>query len=143
MQGQKLTREQQYLPVSAVSEILYCPRNFYYRVVEAAEDSNHHLLEGKLQEERRNERQSIVREGYRQERCICVASEKLGIIGVIDVLEQGNEIYPVEYKKGILKESLNDDIQVCAQAMALEEKLGHDITKGIFTIPSPMQGGKY
>ena len=121
---------QQQLPVSAVSEILYCPRNFYYRVVEGAKEFNAHLLLGRLQEESRNERAAISREDYRQDRSVMVASERLGLIGVLDAVEEGEEIYPVEYKKGALKESLNDDVQVCAQAMLLEEKLGRDIPRG-------------
>ncbi|ABO50153.1 CRISPR-associated protein, Cas1 family / CRISPR-associated exonuclease, Cas4 family [Desulforamulus reducens MI-1] len=130
MAEHNISNEQHYFPISSVAEILYCPRNFYYRVVEGAEDSNHHLLEGKLQEERRDERQRLVREGYRQDRSIHVSSEKLNLYGIVDIVEQGKEIYPVEYKKGFRKESLNDDVQVCAQAMALEEKLGQDINRG-------------
>lgn len=121
--------QQQYLPISAVAEILYCPRNFYYRVIEGAEDDNVHVLEGRLQEERRDQRVHVIREKYSQVRSIMVSSERLRLIGVIDAVEEGEEIYPIEYKKGILKENANDDVQVCAQAMVLEEKLNRDINR--------------
>ncbi|ACV63728.1 CRISPR-associated protein Cas1 [Desulfofarcimen acetoxidans DSM 771] len=119
-----------YLPVSAVAEILYCPRNFYYRIVEGAKEYNAHLLEGQLQEEKRNNRLAISREEYQQNKSVMVSSERLRLIGVLDAVEEGEDIYPVEYKKGELKESLNDDVQVCAQAMLLEEKLGREILRG-------------
>lgn len=127
---QAINGKRLYLPISAVAEIMYCPRNFYYRVVEGAEESNYHLLVGRLQEDERNERQSISRERCHQDRAVHVFSDRLGINGIIDVVEQGEEIYPVEYKKGLLKESLNDDVQVCAQGMALEEMLDRQINHG-------------
>ncbi|WP_238455554.1 CRISPR-associated endonuclease Cas4g/Cas1g [Desulfolucanica intricata] len=130
MEMLKTNNEHIYLPISAIAEILYCPRNFYYRVVEGAQDLNAHVLEGRLQEDRRNERTRVAREGYSQVRSVMISSEKLRLIGVVDVVEEDSEIYPVEYKKGSLKESLSDDVQVCAQAMVLEEKLGRDINRG-------------
>jgi len=36
-----------YLPVSSLAEIAYCPRNFYYRVIEQLDDYNVHTLRGK------------------------------------------------------------------------------------------------
>ncbi|OAT80403.1 CRISPR-associated endonuclease Cas4/Cas1 [Desulfotomaculum copahuensis] len=119
-----------YLPVSAVAEILYCPRNFYYRMVEGADDSNAHLLEGRLQEDRRNERERLVRETSLQIRSVTVSSERLHLLGVIDALEERGELYPVEYKKGVRRDNLNDDVQLCAQAMALEEHLGRELPRG-------------
>nr|WP_238480806.1 CRISPR-associated endonuclease Cas1 [Desulforadius tongensis] len=120
------------MPVSALAEILYCPRNFYYRVMEAAEDSNAHVLEGRLQEERRSSRERVIRENSLQVRSIMLASEKLGLIGVVDAVEERKTgvLYPVEYKKGKMGDNINDDVQLCAQAMLLEEKLGAGIERG-------------
>ncbi len=124
-------KEPIYLPVSAVAEILYCPRNFYYRVIEGAEDSNAHLLEGRLQEEKRERRGSVTRDSIKQARSIEITSEHLKLIGVVDCLEERDGYYyPVEYKKGTMKESLSDDVQLCAQAMMLEEKLSCCSEKG-------------
>ena len=54
-----VTRE--YLPASAVAEIAYCPRNFYYRIVEGLDDLNEHTVRGKLEEERRRKRAQVHR----------------------------------------------------------------------------------
>lgn len=124
--------EQLYLPVSSVAEILYCPRNFYYRVVEAAKDSNFHVLEGRLQEERRGSRERVLRENTLQVRSVMVSSEVLKLTGVVDAVEEQvtGALYPVEYKKGKHGHNVNDDVQLCAQAMLLEEKLGITIERG-------------
>ena len=124
------TEQLHYLPVSAVAEVLYCPRNFYYRVIEGIDDTNAHMLEGKLQEEKREQRQKITRDACIQVRSVKVASESLKLLGVVDCLEEKNAFYPVEYKKGLMKNSLSDDVQLCAQAMILEEKLNCVIEKG-------------
>lgn len=118
------------LPISAVAEILFCPRNFYYRMVEQVQDDNEHTVEGKLQDERRSTRRTQVRPGLIQTREIHVACDRLGLVGVVDVVEDSGEVTPIEYKKGPLRESANDDVQLCAQAMALEEMMGCEITHG-------------
>ncbi|KJS21404.1 MAG: hypothetical protein VR72_10895 [Clostridiaceae bacterium BRH_c20a] len=126
------------LPISAVAEILYCPRNFYYRVVEQAQDYNEHTLEGKFQEERREERSVQWRSDRKQHRKIYLDSELYKIAGTLDVVEEKEGlIYPVEYKKGELRNNLNDDVQVCCQALLLEEYLNQEINQGyIFYVES-------
>ena len=79
------------IPVSAVAEVLYCPRNFYYRVVEGAEDTNAHVLQGKLEEERRNSRKSLSRTDYRQSRGLFLTSDYLPLTGVVDVVEEKDD----------------------------------------------------
>jgi len=119
------------LPISAVAEILYCPRNFYYRVVEQAQDYNEHTLEGKFQEERREERAVQWRPDRKQFRKIYLDSELYKIAGTLDVVEEKDDfIYPVEFKKGDLRNNLNDDVQVCCQALLLEEYLNREINQG-------------
>lgn len=123
--------EQYKLPVSSVAEVLYCPRNFYYRVVEQTEEYNQHLLEGKFQEELREERNTQIRSDRKQYRNIYLDSEHYKIVGIIDVVEEKDGIiYPVENKKGSRRDNLNDDVQVCLQALLLEEYLQRDLTHG-------------
>jgi CRISPR-associated exonuclease Cas4 len=74
-------------------------------------------------------------EGYREElwqiRAIWLHSEKYGLIGKADLIEaESGEFYPVEYKRGKKGEWDNDALQVCAQALCLEEMTGKTITKG-------------
>ncbi|MGI6225898.1 MAG: CRISPR-associated endonuclease Cas4g/Cas1g [Peptococcales bacterium] len=119
------------LPISAIAEILYCPRNFYYRVVEQAQDYNEHTLEGKYQEKHREERPTQWRTDRKQYRKIYLDSEFYKIAGILDVVEEKEDlIYPVEFKKGYLRNNLNDDVQVCCQALLLEEYLKREIDKG-------------
>lgn len=119
------------IPVSAIAAYLYCPRNAYYRLVEGANDSNHFLTEGKLQEERREEITSINRSDIKQQRQVRLESEYYGLVGEIDIVEEKNDLcYPVEYKRGIYKEAVNDDVQLCCQVLLLEEAMGTDIPSG-------------
>jgi CRISPR-associated protein Cas1 len=118
------------LPVSLVSEIIFCPRNFYYRACEGAEGINKFVLEGSLQDEKRKERERVRAQEKIQIREVSLSSEKLGIIGVLDAVEENGELYPIEYKRGELKESLHDKVQLCLEAMLLEEPLGKSIQYG-------------
>ena len=119
------------LPVSVVAEALYCPRNLYYRMIEGAEDTNHHLLEGRMLEEFREDRNSQSRLGVKQGRRLTLASEHYGITSVLDIVEENdNQLYPVEYKKGKDREDVNDDVQVCCQALLMEEHFSIDIPTG-------------
>lgn len=116
------------LPVSAVAEFSYCPRNFYYRMVEGADEKNAAMLEGALQEQAREERSRQIRGDAVQVRQIRIASQYYGLTAELDVVEELEGFcYPVEYKRGEYKESVSDDIQVCCQAMLLEENLGRDV----------------
>ncbi|HQE24068.1 MAG: CRISPR-associated endonuclease Cas4g/Cas1g [Bacillota bacterium] len=119
------------IPVSAVAELLYCPRNFYYRVLEGAEETNKHVTQGKVEEERRDAYARLARPEYTQYRRIHLTSEKLGLSGILDVVEErAGEIYPVEFKTGTTKDKLNDAVQLCCQALLLEEHLGTHLEKG-------------
>ena len=53
-------------------------------------------------------------------------SDSLGLIGKCDVVEfwPDGTVYPVEYKHGPRRAWINDDVQLAAQAMCLEEMLG-------------------
>lgn len=76
--------------------------------------------------------QVTTREGARAEYTLPVWSERIGLIGKCDVVEfwpDGN-IYPVEYKHGERKKRLNDDLQLVAQALCLEEMTGKTILHG-------------
>lgn len=119
------------LPISHVAEIQFCERNFYYRMVEQAEDVNEHVLQGRWEEEKRAGRETVRRESGLQTRGVMVHSIRLGIIGVIDVLEEsGERAAVVEFKKGALRENANDDVQLCAQAMAWEDMTGGEMECG-------------
>ena len=55
----------------------------------------------------------------------------MGLIGKADVVEfHGETPYPVEYKSGRLHQYVNDDLQLCAQAICLEEMTGKAVPRG-------------
>jgi len=121
----------EYLPISSIAEILYCPRNFYYRTVMMADEKNNHVLEGKWQEQARDEVKKKVRPTGLQTRKVYLTSDNLGLVGVLDTIEEnGQDIYPIEFKKGIVNDQLNDRVQLCLQALLLEENLRASIDRG-------------
>lgn len=90
---------------------------------------NEHVEEGKLKHQRvdqpmqdRSERDKLVsRRQY-------LASEKLGVSGFADVIEEEEGVlYPVEYKKGRTGNWLNDKVQLCLEGMLLEEAMGKPV----------------
>lgn len=71
------------------------------------------------------------RDGVRTLRAVLVASEQLGLHGVADVVEMHDaKPYPVEYKRGRPKSHRADEVQLCAQAMCLEEMTKIPIHEG-------------
>lgn len=69
-------------------------------------------------------------------RSVKVVSYELGLSGICDVVEirctedGGLSVFPLEYKHGSPKRSDCDRVQLCAQAMALEEMFGISVTSG-------------
>ncbi len=72
------------------------------------------------------------KEGARAEYALPVWSDQLGLVGKCDVAEfwPDGTVYPVEYKHGARKKWLNDDLQLAAQAICLEEMTGKPVTHG-------------
>lgn len=119
--------------VSALNQYTYCPRRCGLIYLENEFSDNIHTSRGNAEHERVDHSGYVTtREGARAEYALPVWSERLGLIGKCDVVEfwpDGN-IYPVEYKHGERKKRLNDDLQLVAQALCLEEMTGKTITHG-------------
>lgn len=119
--------------VSALNQYTYCPRRCGLIYLENEFSDNIHTSRGNAEHERVDQIGYVTtREGARTEYALPIWSERLGLIGKCDVVEfwtDGN-IYPVEYKHGARKKRLNDDLQLVAQAMCLEEMTGKIITHG-------------
>jgi CRISPR-associated exonuclease Cas4 len=73
-----------------------------------------------------------IQEGVRIERALPLWSKRLGLIGKADVVEfHGKTPYPVEYKHGSKAKTWgHEDLQLCAQALCLEEMTGQAIPCG-------------
>lgn len=119
--------------VSALNQYTYCPRRCGLIYLESEFSDNIHTSRGNAEHERVDQSGYVTtREGARAEYALPVWSERLGLIGKCDVVQfwpDGN-IYPAEYKHGERKRRLNDDLQLVAQAMCLEEMTGKAITHG-------------
>ncbi|MFZ5524626.1 MAG: CRISPR-associated protein Cas4 [Pseudomonadota bacterium] len=119
--------------VSALNQYTYCPRRCGLIYLESEFSDNVHTARGNAEHERVDESGYVTtHEGARAEYALPVWSERLGLIGKCDVVEfwPDGSIYPVEYKHGERKKRLNDDLQLGAQAMCLEEITGKTVTHG-------------
>ena len=125
--------EDDLLPISALQHLLYCERQCALIHIERVWEENLLTTDGRFLHEKVDAGEDCVRAGKRIARSLPLRSLQLGLSGVADVVEFGpdaGDIYPVEYKRGRSKRANWDRIQLCAQAMALEEMLGVAVTEG-------------
>ncbi|CAG0984754.1 CRISPR-associated exonuclease Cas4/endonuclease Cas1 fusion [Methylophilaceae bacterium] len=122
------------LMISALQHVAYCPRQFALIHVEQAWEENYFTAHGRVLHERVDEGAPEQRGNVRFERSVSVYSQTLGITGKLDLLEiegkADKKYFPVEYKRGKPKIEDWDRIQLCAQALCLEEMRGIEITEG-------------
>ncbi len=125
-------QDQDLIPVSALNEYAYCPRRCYLRHAEGEHADNVHTLRGVFEHERVDKLHHEVSAGVRVEYGLPVWSHRLGLTGKCDAVEfhPDGSVYPVEYKHGKRRRWINDDLQLAAQAMCLEETLGRPVSKG-------------
>ena len=118
--------------ISALNQYAYCPRRCGLIYLESEFSDNLHTARGNAEHERVDAIRHETTEGYRIETALPVWSDRLSLIGKCDVVEflPNGTPYPVEYKHGARKKWLNDDLQLAAQAMCLEEMTGKAITHG-------------
>jgi CRISPR-associated exonuclease Cas4 len=118
--------------ISAIAHYAYCPRRCALIHIEGQFEENVYTLRGSGLH-RRADTVSWSMEGTtRLERALPIWSERLGIYGRADVVEfhANGAIVPVEYKHGTKGRSRHDDLQLCAQALCLEEMFGGMISRG-------------
>lgn len=112
------------VPLSALQHYAFCPRQCALIHNEEVWSENYLTAAGRLMHERVDSGEPEVRKGIRYERTVHVSAPELGITGILDLLEieqKSGQMRPVEYKHGRSKASDVDRIQLCAQALALEE----------------------
>jgi CRISPR-associated exonuclease Cas4 len=121
-----------YVMISALQHYAYCPRQFALIHVEQVWDENIYTLRGQRVHEKVDIPTDEQLDDVRVERALPLWCHRLGMRGIADVVEfSHDEIpYPVEYKSGSKKARLADDIQLCAQALCLEEMLGCPVPLG-------------
>ncbi|WP_119067373.1 CRISPR-associated protein Cas4 [Rubrobacter indicoceani] len=125
--------EEELVMISALEHYSYCPRQCALIHVEHVYDENLYTLRGTRAHTRaHDENESGSEEGVRIERGMPLFSERLGLIGKSDIVEFGPDEtpFPIEYKVGPRKENHHDDLQLCAQALCLEEMFGGGVPAG-------------
>ena len=128
--------EDELIAISALSHYSYCPRRCALIHIEQVWTENRFTAEGRIMHERVHEEGGESRGGIRIERGVPLRSLCLGLIGKADVVEfhcrpDGSWLpFPVEYKRGKPKVDDCDKVQLCAQAICLEEMLSVVIPAG-------------
>jgi len=122
----------QLVPISALQHYRYCPRQCALIHVEQTYDENLYTLRGNRAHTRVDETHSELVEGVRRETSLPIWSDRYGLTGRADVVEfQGDGTpYPIEHKVGKRKARDADEVQLCAQAICLEEMFGVSVPEG-------------
>lgn len=120
------------LPLSLLNDFLYCQRRAALKAVEGWWGENVHTIRGDLAHEHADLPGYEVAKGVKLLRALPVFSERLGLSGKCDIVERHSDgsLSPVEYKKGKRRQFENDDAQLCAQALCLEEMFGRPVEHG-------------
>ncbi len=119
------------LPLSALQHFIYCPRQCALIHLEQQWVENRFTAEGRAQHDRVDRPEHETRDGIRYEYAVLLRSLKLGLIGKADAIEfHPDKVFPVEHKRGRPKPTHCDWVQLCAQALCLEETLGIEIGEG-------------
>ncbi|MDY0282596.1 MAG: CRISPR-associated protein Cas4 [Salinivirgaceae bacterium] len=120
---------EEYLLLSGIQHIAFCERQFALIHVEQSWAENVLTAQGRLVHNRvDNPELSEKRALIQNLKSLPVISHKLRLQGVCDVVEKsGEKIYPIEYKHGEPKRNICDEVQLCAQAICLEEMYNVEI----------------
>lgn len=121
------------IPLSALQHYLFCPRQCALIHVERLWSDNAATAEGHLLHERVDAGGGQTRPGIRIARGLQLRSSALGVAGRADAVEfRGTppRPFPVEYKRGRPKSHRADEVQLCAQAICLEEMCGQAVPEG-------------
>ena len=125
----------EFLMISALQHYRYCPRQFALIHLEGYWKENYYTSDGRCLHRRVDLPGNHRSARRRVEYALQLSSKALGICGTADAVEfcGGNEVVPVEYKRGKAKADDCDRVQLCAQAFCLEEMLDCEIpTGGLF-----------
>lgn len=123
------------IPISALQHQLFCPRQCALIHLEQQWLEDGATAEGRLLHERVDDGKRDRRKGVRTVRSLSLRSLALGLTGRADAVEihdtpDGARPFPVEYKRGRPKAHRADEVQLCAQAICLEEMFGCSVPAG-------------
>jgi CRISPR-associated exonuclease Cas4 len=148
--------EDELLPISGLQHLAFCERQVALIHIEGLWEENVYTAEGKILHEHAHEEGSEAVGDLRIARGLRLRSLRLGLVGAADVVEfhrvdnpidkasvelpgvKGRwEPFIVEYKRGLPKLDCTDEVQLCAQAMCLEEMLEVEIPSSAFFYGKP------
>lgn len=145
------------IPISSIADLVFCERRAALHFLEGTWEENLFTAEGHILHDKTHETDCEMRRNIRIVRGLRLRSLRLGLSGVADVVEfhrldssfcedtpNGDmpagvalpevsgfwKPFPVEYKRGRLKHERSFEVQLCAQALCLEEMLSAQIASG-------------
>jgi CRISPR-associated exonuclease Cas4 len=139
----RLYAEDELVPLSALQHILFCERQCALIHIEGLWAENRLTTEGRHLHERADSGEAESRGPIRTARSLPLRSLRLGLAGRADVVEfryDGSVLtaaIPIEYKRGREKMDDSDRVQLCAQALCLEEMLGIPVPVGALFYATP------
>ena len=124
--------ERDLIPLSALQHMVYCPRQCALIHNERQWAENLQTAEGRILHDKVDGGDKETRKGVVTARSVSLRSVALGVAGVADAVEihEDGTPYPVEYKRGRPKAHRADEVQLCAQALCLEEMLDTSVPEG-------------
>ena len=129
--------EDDFIMISALQHYVYCPRQCGLIHVDDVWQENLFTTRGNIMHEKVDTDTYETRGDVKTVRGLRIHSFHFGLVGRCDVVEfrqekTGRTILPVEFKSGEPKENISDKVQLCAQALCLEEMLNTKILQGAF-----------
>jgi CRISPR-associated exonuclease Cas4 len=152
----RLFNEADLLPISRLADLEFCERRAALHLIEMTWEDNVHTVGGTIMHERVHGDETLEKRGdLIVVRGLLLRSLRLGVVGKADMVElhrtddgdaagatiyghRGRwKVYPVEYKPGRLQQQMSFQIQLCAQALCLEEMLGLVVPEGAIYYGKP------
>lgn len=125
------------LPLSGLQHLAFCPRQWALIHLEQSWAENRLTSEGRLLHENADLPGQSRRHDLRTVRGLPLASSRLALTGRADIVEFRPEPFPIEYKRGRRKPDDCDLVQLCAQALCLEEMLDQPVPRGAIFYGEP------
>ena len=122
--------------ISGIQHFAFCVRQWFLIHIEQTWNENELTVGGHLLHKNvDNKKRQPLEKGIRYVHSMHLASYTIGIYGIADIVAFGNHkgaspLYPIEYKHGKPKKNIIDEVQLCAQALCLEEMFGCELSFG-------------
>lgn len=132
------------IALSLLSQYYFCPRRAGLIMLEQVWEDNEYTALGTFEHDNVHKEHIEKRGSLAKIYDMYVSSENLGVSGMCDCVEaqlddsgayisalDGNYIlFPIEYKHGNVRNEIEYNVQLCAQAMCIEEMFGRKIKNG-------------